>query len=163
VGRDYDADAARLRPKDRLLEDGGVSRVKIRRRLVEQHDLRVHGERPGEGDPLCFPTRERERISIPFVEEADRLQCRVCCFGHRPVADGVSHAASNALAPRLPHSLPVQHVPGDGRVEQTRLLEHHADLPANGEPFLVREPPDVGAVPRDRARVRPTEHRKQAK
>ena len=55
------ADCVRLQQ----LEDLGLRRdVERRRRLVGEEQLRVAGQRRGEGDPLAHPARQLERIAI---------------------------------------------------------------------------------------------------
>ncbi len=36
-------------------------------RLVEQHDLRVQGQRAGDGDPLALPAGQRARVGVGLV------------------------------------------------------------------------------------------------
>ena len=45
--------------------------IEGRRRLIEQHDFRVHGQRPGDRDPLLLSARELGRVGVFLVLEAD--------------------------------------------------------------------------------------------
>ena len=43
-------------------------------RLVEEHQLRVHRQRPGDGHPLLLATGELRRVGRRLVAEADLLE-----------------------------------------------------------------------------------------
>ena len=49
-------------------------RVERRGRLVEEHELGLHGQRPGDGDPLLLPAGELLRVGVPAVAEPDAVQ-----------------------------------------------------------------------------------------
>src|SRR5476649_889499 len=59
-------------------------RVQSRRRLIEKHDFRVHGQRASDRDPLLLSAREAARVGVFLVFEADepeQLQgLLVCCL-----------------------------------------------------------------------------------
>ena len=42
--------------------------------LVEQHDVRVHGERAGDGDALLLAAGEARRILLGLLGEADPFE-----------------------------------------------------------------------------------------
>jgi len=52
-------------------------RIKGRGRFVKEHDLRAHGERPGDGHPLLLPSRKLGREDIGLVQDADLGEQRV--------------------------------------------------------------------------------------
>ena len=102
----------------------GVERA---RRLVKEHDLRVHGERTHDGDALLLPAGERGRIAVAAVGQTDagkelvRLRIRL----------------------RLRHELRLhgreRDVAAHGHVrEQVEVLEHHAHLAAHGVDIHLR-------------------------
>ena len=49
-------------------------RVQRRGRLVEQHQLRVHGERPRDRHPLLLPARQVGRVLVGLLGDADPLE-----------------------------------------------------------------------------------------
>ncbi len=49
-------------------------RVERRQRLVEQQDLRLDGERPGQRDALLLAARQLVRVAVALVGQVDQLQ-----------------------------------------------------------------------------------------
>ncbi|EOD70532.1 6-pyruvoyl-tetrahydropterin synthase [Amycolatopsis vancoresmycina DSM 44592] len=116
-------------------------RVQRRGRLVEQHDLGPHRQRPRDGDALLLATRKLRRVLVGLVGDADALQQlhrRLARFGLRGLAD----------LHRREHD-----VLDDGLVrEQVERLEHHADVgPQRGQCLALGGQRD--AVDGDLARV----------
>ena len=85
--------------------------------LVEQHDLRIHGQRPDDGDPLLLAAGEHIGIGVRLVRKADALQQghglrlglggRFLFQGDRRHGDVLQHRLVG---------------------EQVEVLEHHAHL-----------------------------------
>src|SRR5690606_29611072 len=96
-------------------------RVKCRGRLVEEHDLRLHRQRPRDSHPLLLPARQLAGILVALLRDADALQ-QLACLGFGSVLLPVTHFH------RREHDV-LQHREMREKVE---LLEHHADLAANG-------------------------------
>ena len=48
--------------------------VEGRRRLVEEHDLRVHGQRPGDGHPLLLAAGQLGRVLVGLGADADPVE-----------------------------------------------------------------------------------------
>jgi len=100
-----------------LVDEFGIER---RGGLVEQHDLRLHGQRPGDRHPLFLSAGEPGGIGIDLVREAHLVE-----HGQRKVARR-----------RLGHALQFdgrdRNVVGDAEVrKQIEVLEHHAHLLAH--------------------------------
>jgi hypothetical protein len=116
-------------------------RVERRGRLVEEHHLRVHGQRPGDRHPLLLAAGELRGVLVRLVGDAHPVQQL-----HRPPR-GLRLAALADL------DLGERHVLQDGLVgEQVERLEDHADLgpqPRQGLALLGQRP----AVDHDRAGV----------
>ena len=51
--------------------------VERRGRLVEQHQLRLHRQRAGDGDALLLAAGELDRVGVALVGEADALEQRL--------------------------------------------------------------------------------------
>ena len=87
--------------------------------FVEQHDLRVHGERAGDGDTLLLTARKLTRIAVRLLRQSD--------FGQQ-AASALLH-----LSPILLQNMDRRHhhVLQSGLVrKQVVLLEHDPDLAA---------------------------------
>ena len=98
-----------------LADELGVQR---RGRLVEQHQLRVHRQRPGDRDALLLPTGELRGVGVELVrqphpgEQFARARAFACSRADALDAD---RRAGGVLQRR--------HV-----AEQVEVLEDHADL-----------------------------------
>ena len=92
-------------------------RVEGRGRLVEEHQLRLHGEGPGYRDPLLLAAGQLRRIDVELLRETDLAQ-QLLGVGFRLLLVGLLDPDG-----RLHHVL-------DGRQmrEQVEPLEDHADL-----------------------------------
>ena len=109
--------------------EAGVERGE---RLVEQHDLRLRRERPGQRDALALAARQLVRVGRRPVGQADQLQALLDPAG--------------AASPK-----PTLRADGEVR-EQRAVLEDHADAPALGlYPDAVAR--DGAAADGDRAGV----------
>ena len=64
----------RAEPLDGVEEERGRGRVELRRRLVEQQQLRLERERRGEAHPLQLAAGQLDRLSPPEVQRVDRLE-----------------------------------------------------------------------------------------
>ena len=53
---------------------GADFRVESRERFVKQKQLRVHGYRPRESDPLLLAAGELERVAVGKVRKADQVE-----------------------------------------------------------------------------------------
>ena len=102
----------------------GVERA---RRLVKEHDLRVHGERTHDGDALLLAAGECGRIAVAPVGQADagKELVRLC------------------IRLRLRHELRLhgreRDILAHGHVrKQVEVLEHHAHLAAHGVDIHLR-------------------------
>ena len=51
-------------------------RIERARRLVEQEKFRLHGEGPGNRDPLLLPTRKARRIDVRVSGQPDPVEHR---------------------------------------------------------------------------------------
>jgi hypothetical protein len=127
------------------------SQLGIERRggLVEEHQLRLHGDRPGDRHPLLLAAGEAERVARQLVAEADLAQ--------GVGGPGLGVAAAHAADPLKPLGDILQR----GHVRpQVELLEHHADAAAHRAQVARRHPgaarrlvADQLAVDADLARV----------
>ena len=61
----------RLHDVEHFADEFGVERGC---RLVEQHELRLHGERAGDGDALLLAAGELRGVGVDFVGEADAVE-----------------------------------------------------------------------------------------
>ena len=52
-------------------------RVERRGGLVEEHELRLHGQGAGDGDALLLPAGELRRVGVQLVVEADPREQRL--------------------------------------------------------------------------------------
>src|SRR5665647_1078012 len=99
---------------EHLADELGVQRAG---RLVEEHELGLHRERPGDRDPLLLAAGQVRRIVVGPIGEADAGQ---------ELARLLLHACpGQSLHPdrRLHHVLQRRHVR-----EQVEALEHHSDV-----------------------------------
>jgi hypothetical protein len=104
--------------------------------LVEQHQLRIHGERPGDGDALLLASRELGRIAVRLVGEADpveqRPRLRVGSGG--PLPEYLDRALGEVLQ--------------RGHVgKQVEALEHHGGLQALAHDLTLGERMKPVALP----------------
>ena len=110
-------------------------RVERRGRLVEEHELGVHRERPGDGDALLLAAGELGRVGRRLVAEAHLLEQL-----ERPRPRLLlAHALD--LDRRLHDVLQRRHVR-----EEVEALEHHADVAALRRHLLVGEVVQVPAL-----------------
>ena len=71
--------------------------------LVEEHQLRVHRQGPGDGDPLLLAAGELGRVGVRLVAQADLLEqleraCRAPAFFSTPLTcTGASMTFSSAV------------------------------------------------------------------
>ena len=91
--------------------------VQRRGRFVEQHQLRVHGQGAGDGNPLLLPARELRGILSMLAGQPDAIE--------QPGGAVPGPGGRRALHPdrRLDHVLQRGHVR-----KQVELLEHHPDV-----------------------------------
>ena len=68
-----DPELALDRP-DLLAQDDPDLGVERRQRLVEEEDLRLDGERAGEGDALLLAAGQLPRVALAAVLEVDELE-----------------------------------------------------------------------------------------
>ena len=102
VGDDEHGHAARgevAHDGQHLADQLGVERAGD---LVEQHRLGLHGERPGDGDPLLLPARQLLGIVVGAVGEANLAQQRLGPLARRGVGQlstwrGASITLSSAV------------------------------------------------------------------
>ena len=104
-----------------LLDRSGGDRVKRRRRLVKQHDVRLYGDRPRDAEPLLLAAGEPERAVLQPV--LDLVPKRGVT--QRPL-DALVEPRLHAQVSRRPG-----HVVEDRLRERVGLLEHHADPAAH--------------------------------
>jgi len=106
----------RLHHRQYLAHHLGIER---RGRLVEQHDLRLHRQRPGDGHPLLLTARQLVWPGVALVEYAHLGEQRVGAIARLP-------AGQTAHLRRRQREV-LQHRPVGKQVE---ALEDHADLGA---------------------------------
>ena len=88
-------------------------RVEGAERLVEQHQLRLPDQRPGERDPLTLAAGQRHRPRARVVAQPDLAQCLQAPLLQFGPATGARLQADHDIAQHL--------LPG----QQPGLLEHH--------------------------------------
>ena len=71
VANDQHGHAARLEVTHDGQHRANQLRIERRRRLVEQHDLGIKGERTGDGDALLLAARQLAGIAAGLVRQAD--------------------------------------------------------------------------------------------
>ena len=91
--------------------------VERRGRFVEQHHLRRHGERAGDGDALLLAAGQARRHDVALLGEADLVE-KLLGHGHRRIAAHAAHAQR-----RLDDVLQHRHVR-----PQIEVLKDHADV-----------------------------------
>ena len=103
--------------REHVADELGVER---RGRLVEEHELGVHRQRPGDGDALLLAAGELRREGVVLVGQPDLLEV----VPGDPLGLGLASLEHPSL--------------GDGEVlehgqvrEEVELLEHHADPAAD--------------------------------
>ena len=127
-----------LHHREHVADQLGVER---RGGLVEEHQLGVHRQRPGDRDALLLAAGELRRVGVVLVGQADPLQ----------VVPGRPRSAS-ALPRRSTRCWAMVRLLQHGQVrEEVELLEHHADPPADRVDVDVGVG-DLDAADEDRAR-----------
>src|SRR3954454_14576071 len=131
VVRDHDVGAAVLLVDllDELAEERGAHWIEPRVGLVEQHDLRIENERPGEPRTLAHAARQLVGHLVAGPAQADLLQTPVDDVGDLVLA------LVGVLAERERDVVPKVH-----RAEQGAVLEQHAELLAHLEQLFVAHP-----------------------
>ena len=94
--------------------------VECARRLIEEHEARLHGESAGDGDALLLSARKLLRIGLRLVRKADLGQEHVRLLFRFLARDFPD------LARRKRDVVQDRHVR-----KEVEALEHHADLGAN--------------------------------
>ena len=90
--------------------------VEGRQRLVEEQDLRLDRERPGERDALLLAARQLARVAVALVGQVDQLE---------QLADPLADLVLRPLADLQAEA----DVVGDGHVREQRVrLEDHPDV-----------------------------------
>ena len=74
MGRDDHGHAVVLQPSDDIEHLGDQFRIERRGHFVEEHELRLCGERPDYGDTLLFAAAEPVRILADFVLEPEVVE-----------------------------------------------------------------------------------------
>jgi len=111
--------------------------VEIRERLVEQQDVGLYHERPGERDALLLPTRK-----LPRQPPRQSFQAHE--------AKGLDHFVGRLFRRHVPHLESESHVFRNGEMRKQRVALEHKTRVA-----LPRGTAgDVGAIEADRARRR---------
>ena len=103
--------------REHLADELGIER---RRRFVEEHHVRVHRQRPGDGDTLLLAAGQARRVLVDLVAQAD------------PIEHGARRGLGIVL--RALQDLPLRDREVAEHVEvreQVELLEHHADAGAH--------------------------------
>ena len=129
---------------DQLVEVGDAHRVEARVGLVEEHDLRVQHQGPGQAGPLLHPARHLARELLQVVEQPDHA-----CLLEDDLAD-LALGLLRVLAQRERDVVVEVH-----RAEQRAVLEQHAELAPDPVQVLLAHADDVLAVDPDLARVGP--------
>ena len=106
----------------------GVDRVEHRRRLVEQHQVGLERQDPGESQALQLPARQRRREVVPALPQSDRLERAVDPTPRlvpvephvlRPERDVTAHAVGDHRVARLLRDEPHPPVDRHGSAEVT--------------------------------------------
>ena len=74
MGRQEDRDAPLAEPVDQLVDLARRDRVEPRGRLVEEQDLRIAEQRPGQRDPLAKSLGQGAAGIVGPVDQVDRMQ-----------------------------------------------------------------------------------------
>ena len=110
--------------------------VEARKRFVEEQHLRTDGERPGDGYPLLFPSRNLAGIAVREFEEAHPFQ----------------HLVGEVRRPAAGCSAPFgaeRNVPPEAQVgEEGVALEDHSHVPVFGRRLIhqLAADPDLSRV-----------------
>ena len=123
---------------EHLLDHLGVEGA---RRLVEEHDLRLHAQGPRDGDALLLPAGELRGILVGLLGNAD-------------TAEKLQGDLARLVPRQLAHEPRRQHeIFNDCQVrKEVELLKHHADLALHGGDVL-HVPRELGAGDHDAAGV----------
>ena len=129
-------------------------RVERRGRLVEEHQLRLHGERARDRDPLLLAARELRRVAVEPCRRGRRARA-----ARAPRSRGVAFAIALHADRRLDDVLERRHVR-----EEVEALEDHADLGALARDLAIAQLVQLVAALRGsrRARRRPTAGRRRS-
>ena len=129
-----------LEPDDLVLHVAPDQRVERAERLIEQHDLRIGAQRPGQPHALLHPSRQLVGIGVGEPAEPDDLEHLVGPRGALLPVDPLDLHAERDVVDDPPMR------------EQAEVLEHHGDLPATdlAQPIVV-ERQDVLSVDQDLA------------
>ncbi len=144
VGDDQDRRLdALVQVDDQLVEERRANRVEAGVRLVEQNDLRVQDQRPGQAGALAHPARDLPRQLVLGAAQTDQVHL---------LHDDVPHLLlrlARVLAQREGDVVVEVHRPEQGAVleQDAEELPHLVEVP-------LLEPADVPALDDDRARVR---------
>ena len=120
VGDDHHRHARR-RPAGCMTVEHLADHLGVERggRLVEEHDVRVHRQRAGDGHALLLPAGKLRRVGVRLVREAHALEQLPRAFGFR---GGLVELVPVERA-RIVMFSSHRHVR-----EEVELLEHHADV-----------------------------------
>ena len=130
---------------DQLGEGCGLARGQAGERLVDQHHLRIAGDRLGDLDFAQVGERQRRGAAIQHPGQSDalgdRARARVRGGAGKQIQQSIGQQAKQDV---LEHRLPMQ---------RARMLEHHADAQPRDP---VRRPArNLPAVDPNRSRVGP--------
>ena len=101
--------------------------IQGRGRLIKQHDLRLHGQGPGNGHPLLLPTRQVRRIfALCLLVQANLAQILDC-----PVTR-IGFRQAKHMHRRLHDIFQRSHV-----APQIKVLEHHGQSGTHPFQLLV--------------------------
>ena len=123
-----------------VLDLRGCDRIEGGTRLVHEDDLRPHGNAPRDDEPLLLPAGQSAGALLQIVLDLVPEGCLGEAF-----LDEVVHIRLDVI-----DAGPVGDVVVDRLRKHVRLLEDHADLPANLDRIDVRAV-DVDAVVREQA------------
>ena len=158
-----------VEPHERGEHVVGALRVELRRRLVEHERLRAGGERAGDHAALPLAARERRRVAVAQVRDAERVEHLLDPPAHRLLgeAEVLEHEREVALDV-VDDELRLR-VLGDEAddvgelarmVRSGRAAEHH-DVAAEPAAARVRHEPVRRAQQRALARARRADHEQE--
>ncbi len=130
------APGLRAEPRELLLQASPRQRVKGAKRLVQEQDFRIGGERPRDGDSLAHPARQLTRTAVHGIAESDEPEialCLILLLRARPFRTSGIHGKPHVLECREPR-------------QQRIVLEDDGRLSG--------DPAERLAVDRDRSGVR---------
>ena len=129
---------------DQIVDDIGHDRIEAGGRLVEEDDLGLAGDCPGEADALLHAARELGGEQIGRLgHETDAAQCLDGDLFGLGALDGVTgHQAEGDV------------FPDRQAVEQSTALKQHAELAADLFDGAARGADHLGAIDADRASIR---------